>query len=293
MNRLFVVGDSFSADNLDKKDPYKAWYAQTAEKLGLECDNHSLIGASQDWCWWKIAQNIKSLTPEDQIVVVITHPGRFWFFDNHPGLTNYQILNIDEALNPEQIEAVKKFIMLIQRPPLDIQQQSHRLGWLDAQIRLHKLRPAQVICAFPIFIQEAFKFEEHINWLNYENVKISKGDLLTIESRELKKEIDENTLWQGYDCRYNHLLKENHTILAELLAEAITEQKSVDLTCFEKFKSNMIDYSVVNDEEFCKKHFDLYAWKERADYLAKNTDKEVPWAKRSGLVDFLKGSRRK
>jgi len=292
MNRLFVVGDSFSADNLVQGDPYKAWYRQTADKLNLKCDNHSLIGSSQDWCWWKLAQNITELTPQDQIVVVITHPGRFWFFDDKPQMTNYQILNIDDELNQEQLDAVKKFIMHVQRPPLDIQMQSHRLGWLDAQIRLHKLKPAQVVCAFPIFIQEQFNFKEHVNWLNYENIHVSKGDLISIERREYTEGTDENKLWQGYDCRYNHLIKQNHEVLSDLLVEAIKNNTSVDLTQYDKFTSNLIDYSVFDNEEFCREHFDQFVVQERKSFLEKNVTQEEPWAKRSGLLDFWNSKRK-
>lgn len=287
-NRLLVVGDSFSADNLDTKDTYKAWYVQTAEKLGLKCDNHSLIGSSQDWCWWKLAQNISSLTPQDQILVVITHPGRFWFFDNKPQLTNYQILNIDDELNQEQLDAVKKYIMHVQRPPLDIQLQAHRLGWLDAQVRRYKLKPAHVICAFPIFVQEQYQFKEHVNWLDYENVIVSKGDLISIERREYKQGVDENELWQGYDCRYNHLIKDNHAVLANIIAEAIQNGTNADITQYDKFVSDCIDLSVFDDKEFCDKQFDKFVLEERNRFLSANSEQEKPWAVRSGLMDFWK-----
>ena len=287
MTRLYMVGDSFSS--VPKAgDDYKPWYLQAADNLQINCTNHSMIGVSQDWCWWKLAQELPTLTPDDQILIVLTHPGRFWFFDDKPQMTNPNIVNIDKELTAAQLEAVKNYMVEIQRPPLDVQLQSHRLGWLDAQIRKHKLKPAHVLCAFPMFIDiGGFDMSEHVNWDNYENVLISQGNLMmNIEVQEMKLKIDEYKLWKGYDCRYNHMLKSNHTALAKIVADSIQKQVPIDITDRSKFLTNVLGYDLFENKEFMEKELEMFAVTSRQKYL--NESFQEPWAETSGLFDVFR-----
>jgi hypothetical protein len=292
MNRLFVVGDSFSAPT-KMNDPYLPWYVQTADLLGMNCENYSAIGVSQDWCWGNIARHIKKMTTDDQILVVLTHPGRFWFFDDKPQMTNPNIVNLDTELSPQQLEAIKHYMMYIQRPPLDIQMLSHRLGWLESQIRVNKLKPAHVLCAFPLFIKEGFDMTEHVNWTEYENILISKGDLLScVETPECKTGVDEFKLWQGYDCRYNHMIKSNHKILANECARAIQQGEAINITQDQDlFVKQILDYDLFDNQDFIQKELDPQCVIERTDYLENKF--QTPWAESSGLFDFLKKDRKK
>lgn len=285
MSKIFLVGDSFSAPP-KKGDTYLPWFLQVAHSLQVTLENHSMIGVSQDWCWWKLAQKIPQLDKDDQILIVLTHPGRFWFFDDKPQMTNPNIVNIDKELSPEQLEAVKNFMIHIQRPPLDIQQLSHRLGWLQAQCQLYDLPPAQILCAFPLYIKTDYDLSEHINWTRYEKIKISKGDLLNcVETPEMKQGIDEYELWKGYDCRYNHMVKSNHKILAECVVKAIQNNEPIDLVTPE-FVTKVLDKSSLRDQEFIDKQLEQYAITARERYLKDQFQK--PWAESSGLFDFLK-----
>ena len=285
MNKLFVVGDSFSAPPKEG-DPFLPWYAQAAQQLNMNCLNFSGIGVSQDWCWWKMAQDLDRITTEDPILVVLTHPGRYWYFDDKPQMTNPNIVNIDRELTPDQMEAVKGYMMQIQRPPLDIQQLSHRLGWLQAQCQLRKLKPAQILCAFPLYIKTPFPMDEHVNWDNYSHIKISNGDLLThVETPEMVKGLSEYDLWQGYDCRYNHMIKSNHKLLAETVAEAIDNQQSIDLMK-PNWTKEVLDRSVFDNDKFIDQELDRTAMENRVNYL--KTEFQKPWAQRSGLFDYFK-----
>ena len=136
----------------------------------MNCENHSMIGVSQDWCFWKLSMHFKELTADDQILVVLTHPGRFWFFDDKPQMTNPNIVNIDKELSKDQLDAVLKFMTHIQRPPLDIQQMSHRIGWLNSQIERYKLRPAHILSAFPLMVDIGYDMSELEDWSQYKNV---------------------------------------------------------------------------------------------------------------------------
>jgi len=283
--KIYLVGDSFSSPNR-QGDPYHPWYIQVGQLLDINVENKSMIGVSQDWCWWKLAQDLPNITPEDQILVVMTHPGRYWYFDDKHQMTNPNIVNIDRELSPEQLEAVKGYMMQIQRPPLDIQQLSHRLGWLQAQCQMHQLKPAQIVCAFPLYIKTPFPMEEHINWDNYSHLRISQGDLLThVEQPEMVKGLSEYDLWQGYDCRYNHMVKSNHKVLAESVAKAIDNQQPIDLLT-PSWTKEVLDKSVFDNDEFIDQELDRSAMNARVNYL--KTEFQKPWAHRAGVFDYFK-----
>ena len=286
MSKLFMVGDSFAAAP-KVGDRYRPWYIQATEKLGMNCENHSMIGVSQDWCFWKLSMHFKELTADDQILVVLTHPGRFWFFDDKPQMTNPNIVNIDKELSKDQLDAVLKFMTHIQRPPLDIQQMSHRIGWLNSQIERYKLRPAHILSAFPLMVDIGYDMSELEDWSQYKNVIISNGNLQNdIQIKELKQgEPSEYKVWKGYDCRYNHLIKSNHEVLAERVYQGITNGTPIDLKT-PGFKTNVIQDSIFEDKDFIEKELEPFAITQRKKYL--ETDYQEPWMKTSGLMDLFK-----
>ena len=281
-----MVGDSFAAAP-KVGDGYRPWYIQATEKLGMNCENHSMIGVSQDWCFWKLSMHFKELTADDQILVVLTHPGRFWFFDDKPQMTNPNIVNIDKELSKDQLDAVLKFMTHIQRPPLDIQQMSHRIGWLNSQIERYKLRPAHILSAFPLMVDIGYDMSELEDWSQYKNVIISNGNLQNdIQIKELKQgEPSEYKVWKGYDCRYNHLIKSNHEVLAERVYQGITNGTPIDLKT-PGFKTNVIQDSIFEDKDFIEKELEPFAITQRKKYL--ETDYQEPWMKTSGLMDLFK-----
>ena len=286
MSKLFMVGDSFAAAP-KVGDSYRPWYIQATEKLGMNCENHSMIGVSQDWCFWKLSMHLKELTADDQILVVLTHPGRFWFFDDKPQMTNPNIVNIDKELSKDQLQAVLNFMTHIQRPPLDIQQMAHRIGWLDAQIQRYKLKPAHILCAFPLMVDVGYDMSDLEDWNQYKNVIISNGNLQNdVQVKELKKgEPSEYKVWKGYDCRYNHLIKSNHEVLAERVYQGITNGTPIDLKS-PGFKTNVIQDSIFDDQDFIENELESFAVTARKKYL--ETEYQEPWMKTSGLMDMFK-----
>ena len=120
MKKIYVVGDSFSSPNR-VGDNYHPWFIQVGELLNMNVENKSMIGTSQDWCFWKVAQDLDKIKPDDQILIVMTHPGRYWYFDDKPQMTNPNIVNIDSELTPEQLDAVKGYIPNHHQPILGIE----------------------------------------------------------------------------------------------------------------------------------------------------------------------------
>ena len=99
------------------------------------------------------------------------------------------------------------------------------------------------------------------------------------------KGLSEYDLWKGVDCRYNHLIKSNHKILAQAVATAITNGEPIDLEN-QKWVTGVLDHSTIEDKDFIEKELDANELKKRKEYLSKNFTK--PWAHRAGLFDYFK-----
>ena len=322
MNKLYVFGDSFSvippgkditvyfstaAKNKDLKeqfdkmpeDTFKTWTKQVADNLNLELVNYSVTGGSQEFSCANLHRIAKDITKDDQVVMLLTHPARFWFFDDKPAVTNANISNIDETVPKNHLEAIRYYITYIQRPPLDLQLQSQRLGWMSSVAKAYNWKPIQVIFGFPPVIKSAnpgdvFPYEHFCKWNDYENIRCSEGNLLMdVEQRELEESVDEFKIWQGYDTRYNHMLKSNHKVLADLLIEAIKNETNVNITSG-KWLQKIITWDSFDDEEFCKKEFNPFFLAIRKKFFTKKFEVvKKPWAERIGLQDILNKRRKK
>ena len=204
-------------------------------------------------------------------------------------MTNPNIVNIDRELSKEELEAVKGYMMYIQRPPLDTQLMSYRLGWLNSQIERYNLKPAHVLCAFPLIVNIGYDLSHHEDWKEYKNVIISKGDLQTcvqIPEVDKTKSKDEYAVWKGYDCRYNHLLKTNHKVLAKRVADGIQNTNNIDLVTEDNWLRGVIHDGIFEDQDFIDKELEQFAVTSRAKYIKDNF--QEPWMDRIGMIDFFK-----
>jgi len=309
--KLRIFGDSFAVNppdrqsnfySVDKKhialidefkkveDNYRPWMHQVADKLDMELVNRSAVGISQDWTMDNIHHVMNEISPDDQVLILLTHPARFWFFHDKPTMTNANIANIDQEVDSNRLEAVKHYLQTIQRPPLDLLMQSERMGWLSATAHRLKWKPIQIVYGFPPVMypqQSADNFYgPYMEYEKFENLKCSKGNLLDdVESLEVKEGIDEFELWEGYDTRYNHLIKSNHVILSNLIVEAIKNKECVDLKSANWVK-RVIDFDLFDNVKFCEKEMNPYYLKLRKKFFKGSTkEARIPWAERLGIFE--------
>ena len=226
IQNLFITGDSFSYLTPDDTQD-RIWSVALAKKLNYNLINQSDYGVSQDWSWSVINDWQSKITRDDQLVIVLTDPARFWFFKDLPKLSNSFIINFENIINnPDRVKAAEYYIRYIQRAELDIQFLAHRLGWLNNLVRIKEWKKPIIILGFEQFIP---------NLDNYPDLSISKGNLATVS----KNEEFNKTSNRGVDVRYNHLTLRNHDILVNKLFKSIVTGHELDLTT--EFKSQFFD----------------------------------------------------
>lgn len=261
--RLFIVGDSFTQPRKETQTA-TTWIDLVQQQLsqhhGAEVAviNKSFYGVAQDFCWlflqlWAEAQEIK---PWDYIIVALTHPNRYWYFEKHPDLSNgLGMIGMNEHVEPYQLEAVKSYILHIQRPSLDSVQMISRLGWLAHAVDHYGWpRPLVIPC---------FEFDT-FDAKNYANLNWARGCLYDIQNSEFAPDSGDNATteyFSGIDCRYNHLSLCNHRVLGPRVARSLISGTQLDLA--EGYHQNIMPATAESDREFadrewCNEQMELY-----------------------------------
>jgi len=247
MSRLFITGDSFTyVFPTDQNE--NVWHVDLAKKLNLEIVNVSLWGCSQDFNW-RVVHNFKenteiSITPDDQLIVLLTSPSRFWFFEDRPDVTNPNVVDIDCAIGTERAQIASNYFRYIQRSQLDRLSVKIRLGWLASTARQMGWKPPLVIFGFEQFIGEPSDFPE---------LKFSKGSLAeNVSSMEQIDPKDQYT-FRAYDARFGHLCLSNHKILSDKIYQTLVNNSELDLTT--GFIRHFLTPENLLDPIFAKKEF--------------------------------------
>ena len=147
MNKLWVVGDSFSrsADDDSKKD----WPNIVADRLNLELYNKSELGTSQDWAFELIQLHRNDITQDDQIILALTDPARFYFSQEYPNFSYVNIVGLQNYLPGGLHHAIEQYLKYIQRPQLDIQWTAQRLAWLNNLVTIKNWRKPLILLCVP------------------------------------------------------------------------------------------------------------------------------------------------
>ena len=287
---LYIVGDSFTQPPRTE-ETYQPWFTRLGVEMNMQVVNCSGIGTSQDFAVQQLMGLMHLMTDKDRILWLLTHAGRFWYFDNRPRLTNANITNIGDEMTAEEEQAVKHFMMQIQRPPLDLLWQDQRLGWLSAHARRIGMQAPQVVLGFPRVVpKDRPMFDLFFSHEHLDNLRISKGDLLNdVEAMEMRehKHLDayDSNVWKGYDCRFNHLLKSNHDIMLQRMITAFDKDEPVDLKS-SGWLTNVIDEHSIKDPEFIQKELDPFSVKERLEKIKKLSNQD-PWVKKVGIQKWF------
>lgn len=287
---LYIVGDSFTQPP-KADETYKPWFTRLAEEMNMKVVNCSGIGVSQDFCVQQLMGVLHLMKPEDKILMLLTHAGRFWFFDNRPRLTNANIQNLGDEMTPEEEDAVAKYMMNLQRPPLDLLWQDVRLGWLSAHAKRIGMQAPQVVLGFPrVTPNDRKMFDLFFSHELLDNLRISNGDLLNdVEVLEMKNPQQhygmEDSVWQGYDCRFNHLIKSNHDIMLQRMLTAFDKDQPVDLKS-PGWVTGVIDDTIFDNKEFIEKELDPRAVLDRTKKLEEIKNSKL-WAEKKGLTDWF------
>jgi len=291
MTTLYIFGDSFTVPpelvvgdsnkglwaspgetwSSGKPRPrVQTWINQVAAHLStlhrdLDVINYSQHGVAQDFCWMHINNAIDKITPEDYIIVAVTHPNRFWYIQEHPNLSNHHIINFQQYITEDQFRAIDGFMQHIQRPELDTLHQTNRCKSLAYEVLKKGLRKPLMMNCFFTDITEVEGIEDLL-W--------AKGNLFNIQAEEYEDgEENSTTYFKGIDCRYNHLCITNHNIMAKKIIAAFCEGQPLDL--YQGFAKHLLQKDSLKDESFCRKELD---WDKIKLIINQTPDKKPKWS---------------
>tara|TARA_B100000497_G_C7627888_1_gene377302 strand:+ start:366 stop:1229 length:864 start_codon:yes stop_codon:yes gene_type:complete len=285
MGKLWIFGDSFTNAPLEKrmlvndlvfieetkKDFSMTWQSLLCQKLGLsEICNHGMPGIGLDYIQWRYVQERTDIDKENDVIIIgHTMPARRWFIQKSPELSNFiNFIKTDSTLN---VEYLKK--MTARHDP-ETRQKSFYQAEAARQYVINIADPVMEEL-YGVSVLAYFNMQQHegyqiINIPIYENSEVTKwnnnfnsiGNLNSVSANEWQSEKrDEQSLWTafmdicgGADGRVNHLIMDNHTILADKLFKTITENETLDLTT--GFISN-----IVNATSYDSK-YDVYKMKQ-------------------------------
>jgi hypothetical protein len=285
MGKLWIFGDSFLNAPLEKgmlsadlmftdeiqRDYSMTWQIALCQKLGLsEVCNHSIPGIGLDYIQWRYVQERPKINKENDVVIIgHTSPARRWFIQGSPELSNFiNFIKTDSTLN---VEYLKKMTL---RHDHETRQKSFYQAEAARQYVINIADPVMEEL-YGVSVLAYFNMQQHegyqiINIPIYENSEVTKwnnnfnsiGNLNSVSANEWQSEKrDEESLWTafmdicgGADGRVNHLIMDNHTILADKLFKTITENETLDLTT--GFISN-----IVNATSYDSK-YDVYKMKQ-------------------------------
>lgn len=279
--KLFVVGDSFTVEPLNgEKKPY--WIQQAADELSrltgttVEVDNKSMMGSAQDFASFLLQRLYDGIiTPDDYLIIGLTHPNRQWYCENRPDVSNHHLTDLEDYLTKEQVAAVKAYILYIQRPLLDTIHLQNRLAYVAYQTRRQKLRRPLVVKCFAQQLGQA-EFYKELNW--------AQGNLMdNIQLLEFwDPALDENQqYWKGIDPRYNHMCLSNHNILGPRAGQALHNDTSLDLV--NGYLQAIIQPESINDQEFVNREINPFVVNANAERKEKYSKGLVSWAERMGI----------
>ena len=225
--KIYFFGDSFTVD-------YKTdwtWTRQLAEKLHVQgLVNNSEPGTSNDWILMKLREFIPQMTREDIVVVCTTSLYRYWFFKDNPELSNYMIGNWDKMaakdIDQDTIDAVQGYVTQLQRDDIDLFRFETQIAWLKG---------CRDTIGFQLLLIPGFEMG-----IDFKGLVRVHGDMTnTVSNGEfLTKQDDEQWYRKGIDTRYNHMIRDNHDVMADKCLNSILTGNDLDLTT--GFKRNIL-----------------------------------------------------
>lgn len=287
--KLWIFGDSFSAQD-PNYDPHSVWTRDLAHRLAdhlgepVQLRNNSLVGSAQDWMFTEYVKAVPQIASKDYVIILLTSASRYWYFENQPSLSNWNILDFDAQVTKEQARAVELYIKHIQRLHLDCISLLGRLSFIAYETQCRGLRRPLIIKAFDQDLGPADYFKE-LNIANGTLTKIQFGEYKNQELVSKMFEQGQPGYFKGADCRFNHLCLRNHSILSEKLLQSLLTDQLCDLT--EGFHREIIDQEWYKDQDFCDKELSARA----VEFFNKKVlplEKIQSWQQRTGIDRIMR-----
>lgn len=211
---VYVYGDSYAVSlQADWQ-----WYKQYAKQLKTDCYVSADFGVANEWICMQIYEDFskRKFQTGDTIFVVMTACTRHWFLWDHPNVSNYENMRnipLDYfGISKDQVKAVEQYYKHIQSGFIDSWKYDATTTWLN-----HYAKIFQDTLGVKMIIMQGFGNSTDVN---PEGALKIKGNLFnTVCEGEFKsqKAMDEYYELPIPDQRINHMLKDNHKVLADAL----------------------------------------------------------------------------
>ena len=208
-----VYGDSYAIDlQVDWQ-----WYKQIAKAKKQDYYVRADFGVANEWICMMLFEDFfnKEIKPGDEVYVCMSACIRHWFLWDHPNVSNYQNMRNLPAdkfgISQPQLDAIEMYYKHIQSGFIDSWKFDATTAWLNHYAK--------------VFAEQDIKLNILQGFGNATDVmpqghKTIQGDLFsTVCTGEFKsqKSMDDYYNEPIPDQRVNHMLKDNHKVLADAL----------------------------------------------------------------------------
>lgn len=248
---VWVFGASYAKlyENLTDQ-----WTQQIAASLHTDLRNFSIAGSSIEYIYYNFNNNRQDIKDNDIVILPLTTNSRRWFFKDYPAHGAHNVTGTDFR-TPKSIYDPTGF------PEIDI-----ALTEYEDCLNNHD-----------VFNTYLYNFMMNVDYLTYKkNLKtvvmlsyydteyffkdirddfkhlhLAKGKLVDISINELGKDFINNIDIGGTfdDHRINHMIKSNHTILANKILNYVRFNQKV---VFDGFVERVVRLDAWTDPEFVK-----------------------------------------
>ena len=211
---IFVYGDSYAIS----LKPDWQWYKQYAKQKKAQCYVSGDYGVSNEWICMQMYQDFaeQKFQPGDTIFVVMTSAVRHWFLWDHPTISNYENMrNVSVehfGISKDQVNAVEQYYKYIQSGYIDAWKYDATTTWLN-----HYANRIKQDFGANLIILQGFGNSTDVH---PEGALQIRGNLFDTVCRGEFKSPEAMTAYYEEpipDQRVNHMLKDNHAVLAQAL----------------------------------------------------------------------------
>tara|TARA_B100001057_G_scaffold490743_1_gene579631 strand:- start:2505 stop:3299 length:795 start_codon:yes stop_codon:yes gene_type:complete len=224
MTTLFIYGDSFGADwNANWQ-----WHRQLVAMLNTNGKgitrvvNQSVSGCSNDYSFDLFSRDRQK--PGDVVLFLLTEPSRQTFWMEKPHVGNLRsITDTDTAVELKKLDEQKYRAALDYWTYLD----DFHINYLRLQQLIYSLRVLQI--ERELMFQMIPCFDMDLDWTD--QVEVIGSLTQTVCDGEFVSEKDMLEWYStSIDTRANHMVANNHTVLANKVFDALMFKKTIDLT---------------------------------------------------------------
>ena len=209
-------------------------------------------GTSPDYTYYKFNEIRHQILDNDIIIIALTDINRRWFLHDNPADTIWNIIARSETVS----EALEKYLRYLNNKDV------HDVYLFNFLVNLHrtteKLNTHTII--LPCFESVNDYTKGSKEYYDFTRFHIARGYLYDVALKEFEPDFfnSYHVLKYGQrDLRCNHLMKSNHTILANKIVDNIRRNIPIDLN--RGFVTNILNKEKLKNKEFSASElFDIH-----------------------------------